>query len=95
MTDSAQYATYVPTLSERLWRKLGFHYHLGDEPEGADGLTGWMCNESYLQFGFLHRLRFLLTGRLKVRTVYHFDTPSPGTIKTRLDWMIYYPGQPR
>lgn len=34
MTDTQNLALhYVPTLAERFWRKLGYHYHLGEEPE--------------------------------------------------------------
>ena len=96
MTDDAQNtAMYrAPTRTERFWRKLGFHYNLGEEPVGPP-LEGWMCNESYLHFDFVTRLRLLLTGRLLIRTMYEFDAPSPRTIRTRLDWMIYWPGQPR
>lgn len=96
MTETTNGAYYrAPTLAERFWRKLGFRYNLGDDPEGTDGLTGWMQTESYFEFGWYPRLLLLLTGRLKVVTTCHFDTPSPKVVKTRLDWMMYWPGQPR
>lgn len=79
---------HVPTLRERFWRKLGFRYHLGDEPEGTDGLPGWMCTDSTLHFSFGDRLRLLVSGKLKTRTVSYFDTPAPAVVKNRLDWEI-------
>jgi hypothetical protein len=83
--------TYVPTLAERFWRKLGYRYHLGDEPEGTDGMPGWMSHGVHLRFGFADRLRLLITGRLHVKSVLSFDTPSPMIIKARIDWEIERP----
>lgn len=85
---------YVPTLSERFWRALGFRYHLGDEPDGADGLLGWSCTVSNMHFSWADRLRLLLTGRLRIQTISYFDTPSPNVVKNRLDWEIKPPSRP-
>ena len=49
----------VPTWRERLWRRLGYRYHLGEDPEGVDALAGWMCTESRMHFGVADRLRLL------------------------------------
>ena len=97
MTDRAEgyVAIHVPTIRERVWRKLGFRYHLGEEPEGTDGLEGWMCTNSHFEFTWLDRLRLLMTGRLLVSTFVHHDTPSASVVKTRLDWRIYAPGERR
>lgn len=93
MTDATNgYAMYRPTLAERFWRKLGYRYHLGDEPEGTDGMPGWVCHGVKLQFGFGDRVRLLLTGKLHVKSTMHTDVPSASTIKTRLDWEIIRPG---
>ncbi len=94
MTDSADgfAAIHVPTFAERLWRKLGYHYHLGDEPEGTDVMPGWMCHGVKLRFGFADRMRLLLTGRLHVKSIMHTDVPSADVVKTRLDWEIIRPG---
>lgn len=86
---------YVPKLRERIWRKLGFRYHLGEEPEGTDALEGWMRTDTRLEFGLLDRIRLLLTGRLLVSSTVHHDTPSASVCKTRVDWRIYAPGEKR
>ena len=87
-------AIYRPTLSERLWRAIGFRYHLGEEPPDLDGdaLQGWMVTEAVFSFTLADRLRLLLTGRLRVRTTCYTDTPSPSVCKNRLDWQIHPPG---
>lgn len=94
MSDTTQngYVTYTPTLAERFWRKLGYRYHLGDEPEGTDGMPGWMVHGVRLRFSFADRLRLLLTGRLHVKSMMHTDVPCANVIKTRVDWEIVRPG---
>ena len=82
----------VPTLTERFWKAVGFHYHLGDEPPDADLLPGWMRTDMSLDFGWSDRLRLLLTGRLRISSIVHFDTPSPEVCKSRMDWRILAPG---
>lgn len=86
---------YVPTWRERFWRKLGFRHHRGEEPRDVDAMPGWMNTATCFSFSFTDRLRLLLTGRLLISTISHTDTPSPMTIKNRVDWQIYAPGQPR
>ena len=81
-----------PSLRERAFRKLGFHYHLGEDPEGADALPGWMKTDIRLHFSWADRLRLLLTGRLFVASIVHFDTPSPSICKSRVDFLISAPG---
>lgn len=84
---------YMPTLTERIWRKLGFRYHLGDEPPDADLLEGWMITDSGFNFGWADRLRLLVSGRLRISIVVHMDTKSPAVTKTRLDWHVLFPGE--
>lgn len=84
---------HKPTLAERLRRKAGFRYHLGDEPEGAEALQGWMRTDIKLHFGWADRLRLLLTGRLHVSSIVHTDTPSASICKSRVDWQIKAPGE--
>lgn len=79
---------HEPTLAERIWRRLGFRYHLGDEPEGCESLEGWMRTDIHLRFGWADRLRLLATGRLFIASIVHTDTPSPAVCKSRVDWMI-------
>lgn len=88
----AGYVAYKPTTIERVWRALGFSYHLGDEPEGVDGLEGWMCTETRLHFGIADRLRLLVTGRLHITLVQHLPVRCDWA-KNRLDWQIKYPGE--
>lgn len=95
MTVENYAVEYVPKLSERIWRKLGFRYHLGEEPEGIDGLEGWMRTDTRLHFDMKDRLRLLLTGRLLVSWTAHHDTPSAEVVRSRVDWRIYAPGERR
>jgi hypothetical protein len=83
---------YVPSLRERFWRKVGFRYHLGDEPDGIDALPGWMRKDIRLSFNWRDRLRLLLTGKLFIASIVSMDTPSPSICKGRVDWRIIEPG---
>ena len=83
---------HVPTLGERAWRWLGFRYHLGAEPEGIDGMQGWMCTDSRIDFSWSDRLRLLLTGKLRLRLIQHTTVQVEGT-KNRFDWHILAPGE--
>ncbi len=83
---------HMPSLRERFWRKIGYNYHRGDEPEGADVLAGWMRTDMYLHFGLCDRLRLLLTGKLFIASIVSTDTPSPTICKSRMDWGIVAPG---
>jgi hypothetical protein len=86
------YAVHTPTVAERMWRRLGFRYHLGDEPKDTDKMEGWMCTETRMQFGIADRLRLLLTGKLYIRLVQHLPVKCDYA-KNRLDWHIEAPGQ--
>lgn len=83
---------HVPTWRERAWRRLGYRYHLGDEPDGIDAMPGWMCTESRIHFGWADRIRLLLSGRLHMRLVQHTTVQVEDT-KNRLDWHIVAPGE--
>jgi hypothetical protein len=84
----------MPTRRERFWRWAGFRYHHDDDPEGCETLQGWMRTDMYLGFGWIDRLRILISGRLFIASVVHTDTPSPIVCKTRMDWHILAPGDP-
>ncbi len=88
MQTENQAFIHVPTLRERILRRLGYRYHLGVEPEGCEALDGWMRTDIRLHFGWADRLRLLATGRLFIASVVHTDTPSPAVCKSRVDWMI-------
>ena len=88
------YVTYAPTWSERMWRALGFRYHLGEEPTDIDQLPGWMCTETRIRFSFSDRLRLLATGRLHLRLVQHLPVKCDFA-RNRLDWQIKAPGDHR
>lgn len=96
MTEDAQafYVEYKPTLAERLWRKLGFRHHHGDD-EPNEPWLGWMQNRSRMHFGWSDRLRLLVSGRLELQHTFHTDAPSPDKIHTRFDWRIVPPGEPK
>jgi hypothetical protein len=94
-TSGCFYQEYRPSRRERFWRKMGFRFHLGDDPPDVPPLVGWMQNKSRFNFGWGDRLRLLLTGRLEVTHTFEFDTPSPDKIRTRLDWQIKAPGDLR
>lgn len=83
---------HVPTLGERMWRWLGYRYHLGAEPENVDGLTGWMKTETRMCFGWADRIRLLVSGRLHMSLVQHTTVQVEGT-KNRMDWRILTPGE--
>lgn len=85
------YAVYTPTRIERFWRKLGFRYHLGNEPEGIDSLEGWMQTRTWMHFSLRDRLRLLLSGRLHIVLTQHLPVKCDFS-KNRLDWMIVAPG---
>jgi hypothetical protein len=84
--------TAAPTLMWRVWRKLGYHFHFGEGPEGAEALIGWHCTEIGMDFSFVDRLRLLITGKLRLRSILMTDTPSATICKNRLDWWIVRPG---
>ncbi len=86
---------HKPTKLERFRRWVGFRYHLGEEPEGVDGLEGWMRTDIRIDFSLLDRLRLLFTGRLLVASIFHTDTPSATVCKSRVDWKIFAPGERR
>jgi hypothetical protein len=94
MTDETNTAFHhVPTFSEKFWRWVGFRYHLGEDAPDADLLQGWIRTDSGFNFDWHDRLRILLTGKLRISTIIHMDTPSPSVTKTRLDWHILAPGE--
>lgn len=97
MTDETQgfAMEYVPSLRERFWRKMGFHFHLGDEPPDVDLLKGWMQTRMGINLTFLDRVRILFTGKLRLTLTSHTDTESPSVIKNRFDWEIIPPGDKR
>lgn len=94
MTDEAQgfCMEYKPTLAERFWRKLGFHFHLG-EHEPDEPWQGWVKHRSGIHFDWRDRLRLLISGRLELHHTVHSDTPTPTKMHTRFDWEIVHPGK--
>jgi len=83
---------HAPTLIERFWRKAGYRYHLGEEPECEDVMNGWICTDVRFHFVWADRLRLLLSGRLFIANIVTTDTPTPSVTKTRTDWRIVEPG---
>src|ERR1700721_173972 len=87
-------AYHVPSLSERLWNWIGFRYHHHYDVPIDASLTGWLRTDVYFRFGFLDRMRLLLTGKLRVHVTTHMDTPSPREVKSVTDWHIVAPIYP-
>lgn len=90
MTDFAM--AYAPTWRQRFWRRMGFRYHLGEDPNDDAPDAGWMRTDCRLHFSVADRFRLLLTGKLFIAVIVHTDTPSPDKTATRLDWLIIEPG---
>ena len=84
---SAGAVAYRPTITQRIWLALGFCYHVGAEPEDVEKLAGWMCTETRMHFGFLDRLRLLISGRLHIKLVQHTPVQCDFS-RNRLDWEI-------
>ncbi len=59
---------YRPTFMQRTWRRLGWRYHLVDLPDTpeVERMPGWAMTHVRLQFSIGDRLRFLLTGRVRL-----------------------------
>jgi len=93
-TNTEQCFFAMPTRAQRFWRWCGFRFHLGNDVAADDyvGWKGWMQTRSGLHFGFMDRLRILVSGRLHLQHTFHLDTPSPDKIHTRFDWHILPPG---
>jgi hypothetical protein len=92
MTVTNEAVEFKPTFAMRFWRRLGFRYHLGEEPEGAENMPGWFVTQSRFHFTFADRLRLLIGGRLLVKTIGHADA-KVDTVVNRMDWRIYAPGE--
>lgn len=93
MTDTqALCVEYKPTLRERFWRKMGFHFHLGEDEPRGELWQGWIKTTSGIRFDWRDRLRILLSGHIEMHHVMHTDTPSPTKMHTRFDWEIVPPG---
>lgn len=88
----AFYSVYLPTRLERLWRSLGFRYHLGEEPEGYDGMQ-FVRTDMGLHFSLKDRLRVLFSGKLFIRSTVYSAEPPPKEPKSRMDWHILPPGE--
>lgn len=84
----------TPTLAQRFWRAVGFRYHLGEEPEGADKLPGWMRTDMHIHFGIADRLRLLISGKLFIASIVSHSSPDPTVCKSRMDWRILSPREP-
>lgn len=82
-----------PTIAQRFWRALGFRYHLGEEPKGADELPGWMRTDMRMHFKVADRLRLLISGKLFIASIVSTDTPSAMIAMSRMDWRILDPGE--
>src|ERR1700678_644925 len=90
-SNGCGYVEYTPTFKEKFWRRLGFQFHLGEEPKDVDNLPGWMQSRIRFNFSWSDRFRLLLTGKLSVHLTSYFDTPAPSIVKNRTDFNIIPP----
>ena len=81
-----------PTISTRIWRAMGFRYHLGDEPDVPPEFKGWMATDVRMHFGFADRLRLLLSGKFYAHLAQDTKVEC-GESRNRLDWQIKPPGE--
>lgn len=91
MTDGGFIVASKPPLMWRIWRKLGFQFHLGED-EPKEPWSGWMQTKSGLRLDWRDRLRVLISGKIDLTHTYHLDVPSPNRHHTRFDWHILPPG---
>jgi len=90
MTNQAM--IHIPTLGERIRWGLGFKFHRGEDPEGAEKMSGWMMTTASFHFDILDRLRLLLTGRLHIQIAQHTNVQVDTSIN-RVDYVIKAPGE--
>lgn len=79
-----------PSWRQRCRWALGFRYHLGDEPNGADKLAGWMQTPIRFRFSWRDRFRLLTTGRLTIVLTQHMSASVDHAVN-RVDWQIHAP----
>lgn len=88
VTDFAM--IHRPTLSQRLARRLGFRFTLGEEPDGVENMPGWARTTVRMEFDILDRLRILVGGRIHVDLTHYTDKPFD-VMKSRTDTRIPAP----
>lgn len=92
--NAAGVMAFKPTRTQRFWLALGFCWTIGAEPVGADKMEGWMRTDIGMHFGFMDRLRLLLTGRLRIHLTQHLPVRCDFS-RNRMDWRIVPPGEIR
>lgn len=90
MQNQSFICEHKPTLRERFFRRLGYKFTLGEEPENIDGMPGWAKTKVRFQFNLADRLRLLTSGSLTVELTHYTDKPFD-VMKTRTDYQIMPP----
>lgn len=91
VVENQNFAMYHrPTLLERIARRLGFTFRMGDEPEGVDDYPGWARTELRIGLSFLDRLRLLVSGRLDISMTHYADVRF-NEMKNRTDLRLPAP----
>lgn len=85
---------HIPTWRDKMWRWLGFNYHLGEEPQGSETMPGWAMTDVKFQFNKRDRIRLLFSGKLSIKVVMYAKTELPERMRNRVDWRIKRPGEP-
>lgn len=87
MTENAFALEHRPTWRERLAKRLGFRFMLGDEPVGTDGWEGWARTNLRMHFSIADRVRILISGRLNANLT-HYTDKRFDEMRTRTDLHI-------
>ena len=71
---------YTPSLTERLWRALGYRSHRPEMSEDGEKLPFWIMTNTHVNMSILDRIRLLVSGKMIVRTETRTDVPVAITI---------------
>lgn len=95
--DAVAYGAFMApqrTLMQRLWRWLGYRYHLGEDHDDEGWEKGMLMNVSGMKLDWADRLRILISGHIRITLTHDLDQPVD-RIRTRMDWEIVEPGGKR
>jgi hypothetical protein len=95
--DAVAYGLYMApqrTRMQRLWRWLGYRYHLGPLTDDEGWEQGFLQNISGMKLDWRDRLRVLLSGHIRIVCNHSMDQPV-NKVRTRMDWEIVEPGGKR
>ena len=87
------YHEHIPTLLERMWRRLGYVGSYPDMPEEmAEGLPHWMMTQVKLRISLADRLRLLVSGRAILRVESRAEH-DPGQVASASAFQVLPPSR--